>query len=281
MVALRKVGTAFRVFRATGVGGLAAVVRRYAEDWVTSSARLQSLIAAGVALRGNVVALDGLLFSVDDPGIPAAVKASLAAGLYERAERAAMHHLLDRELPLVELGGSLGVVACLSNRRLRDRGRHVVVEANPLLVPLLTRNRDANACEFTIVNKALAYGGDQVSFFLHPEPWASRLTGDGESRRADAARIIQVPATTFRALIDGFGFERCTLICDIEGAERDLIEHEGDVLRDRVSTLVLETHEYVLGADRVEQMLAELERLGFDRVHEAGSTIAFKRASHH
>ena len=279
MGVLTKVGTAVRVFRQTGASGVGDVFRRYAVDWVDASPALRSAVARGVALRGNTVVVDGLRFSVDDPGVPDAVKIALALGKYERPERAMLRDLLDRERPLVELGGSLGVVACLSNRRLRDPRRHVVVEASPAIVPLLERNRAANGCEFTIVNKALAYGGDHVAFFVHPLPWSSRVQADEESRQADAARIIQVPTTTLREVVDAFGFDDCTLVCDIEGAEAELVEHEGEVLRSRVRTLLLETHETVLGADRVDRLLADVERLGFRRAHEAGSVVAFERAS--
>ena len=44
---------------------------------------------------------------------------------------------LRRDLPVVELGGSIGVVACVTNRLLKDRKAHLVVEANPLAIPHL------------------------------------------------------------------------------------------------------------------------------------------------
>ena len=55
-----------------------------------------------------------------------------------------------RTLPVVELGGSAGIVACLTNSLLLDPTRHIVVEANPNLVPILERNRQTNGCQFGI-----------------------------------------------------------------------------------------------------------------------------------
>src|SRR5438270_4743065 len=48
---------------------------------------------------------------------------------YEVQELAALQYL-DPALPVVELGGCMGVISCVANRRLRHPEDHVVVEAN-------------------------------------------------------------------------------------------------------------------------------------------------------
>ena len=72
-------------------------------------------------------------------------------GLYEMPERLLLHHL-PTDSTLLDLGGCLGVLSCLANRRLRNPAGHVVVEANPALIPVLTANRDRNGARFTVVH---------------------------------------------------------------------------------------------------------------------------------
>ena len=51
----------------------------------------------------------------------------------------------------------------MTNRLLANPDKHVVVECNPTLVETLAKNRRINQCQFTLVQAALAYGGDTVS----------------------------------------------------------------------------------------------------------------------
>ncbi len=68
----------------------------------------------------------------------------LLSGQYESPERRACRRYIRADLPVVEFGACLGVVACSVNRRLKDPRNHVVVEANPHLLPILAENRDRN-----------------------------------------------------------------------------------------------------------------------------------------
>jgi FkbM family methyltransferase len=179
-------------------------------------------------------------------------------GMYETLERRAVLKWLPRDLPVVELGASIGVVSCLVNRRLADPTRHVCVEANPIVVPVLTANRDANGCRFTVVHAAVAYGGDIVEFNASDDIVDSTvLEADGRGRKV-AVRTIHL-----RQLLRDAGFDRCTLICDIEGAEGALIAQEADVLRDSVDTLIIEVHPQHLGLDGVDQIYERLLERGF------------------
>src|ERR1700761_1311871 len=93
-----------------------------------------------------------------------AIKIELITGKYELAERRAIARYLNRSMPVVELGGSMGVVACVTNKLLADPTRHVVVEANPTAIPQLEVNKKLNGRQFEIVNRAIAYGAESVTF---------------------------------------------------------------------------------------------------------------------
>lgn len=226
--------------------------RRLGSMWYEDSAVLGAL----VEVMGNRVRVEGLQFSVESPLILRKLKSRFLTDRYEKPERRLLRKYLDPALPVVELGACIGVVSCVTNRLLLDPSAHVVVEAHPQLIPLLEQNRELNGCKFTIVAKALAYGTQEVAFGLH-----EYFVGSGLRRPAE--RQVMVPATTLRALADERGFGDFQLICDIEGYEVDLIANEGDLLRERVSLLVLETHGFIVGDDEIARMAARLRELGF------------------
>src|ERR1051325_201510 len=94
------------------------------------------------------------------------MKSRFVLNQYERPEREAITRYLDPSLPVVEFGACIGVVSCLTNKKLGNPQQHVVVEANPHLVPLLNKNREANHCEFTILHRAVGYGSNEIEFHL-------------------------------------------------------------------------------------------------------------------
>jgi FkbM family methyltransferase len=232
-----------------------------------------------VGVTGRV-RVDGCTFRVDSPVISAQLKRDLCAGHYEAPEREALRRFLDPALPVVGLGGSLGVVSCLTNNGLQEPTRHVVVEANPDLLPLLEENRRRNGCRFTIVPRALAYGRDDVEFSCN----RTNFTGSSATESAlhpssttgDSLHVVLVKATTLERVLDDHAFERCTLICDIEGSEAALLRHENHVIRRRVDTLIVELHEWYFGSDGVEAMRQAIEALGLRNVWRKAGTFVFQ-----
>jgi FkbM family methyltransferase len=273
-----KLRTAARVYRDQGLTGLWTTLRsrrpllprKHLVGGVWPNGWQERLKGALVELRGNGVVIEGSRFSFDSPVIPRYLKGYIASDRYEQPERKALRHFLDPGLPVVELGGCIGVVACLTNKRLRLPEKHVVVEANPDLIPLLERNREQNGCRFTILHRAVAYGADRVTFYRSIIFLASNVDRMYGESPADATTV---QTTTFGDLLAHFGFDRCTLVCDIEGAECSLVEHEPHVLRARVATLLLEVHREAL-PDATSRMLQTLQRLGFqERFCESGTYV--------
>ena len=83
-----------------------------------------------------------------------------------------------------------------------------------------------------------------------------------------------MPTVSLDQIIHRFGFDRCTLISDIEGAESELIKHEVSTVRDRVVTMILETHEWYL--PHTAGCTAVIERSGFRRLASFGSTNVYR-----
>jgi FkbM family methyltransferase len=257
----RKVRTFIRVLRYEGLR----------KSFELASLKVNSCLGRVVEKRGNVVKMDGCAFSVDSPSIPVLIKGYFFFNRYEHPERKAVQKFLDPKLPVVELGGAIGVVACITNKMLVNPRNHVVVEPNPALLSLLQRNRDNNACAFSILPHAVDYNRTVTTFYRSDNYLGSSLDNKyGEP--------IHVEAVTVGQIVDKFGFETCSLICDIEGGEYELVAQESHVLQQRVKTLILEVHDWVLGSLAVDEMLTALNRIGFRRVYHKKYNYVFENS---
>ncbi len=72
------------------------------------------------------------------------------------------------------------------------------------------------------------------------------------------------------------GFNRFTLICDIEGVEYDLVFQETEVLKS-ADTIIMETHDRFIGADKTRLMMDKLAGLGFRLVEETEFVVVLRQ----
>ena len=253
--------------------GLAAIVRgrlRWYRDLMRVKLVHSQALGRMITLTGNRVRLDGMVFSTDSPLIQPTEKSALFVGLHELHERSLLRHWLPADLPIVEFGGGLGVVACAANQRLERPENHIVVEANPGVTRILERNRDLNNCRFQVMHKALAYEADTVEFSIEPNFLGSRIGGDSPT-------TVAVPTTSLRAVADAAGFDQMSVICDVEGAEASMVERELDVLQERVRFLLVEIHPEFLGEKAASRMVETLQAAGFALRDRLGDNWAFTR----
>jgi FkbM family methyltransferase len=242
----KKVATAYGLFRDGGVKKV------YDYSWL----RLQ-MLARG---HKNTVRIDRCTFSLE--GITdGSTRIELITHNYEAPERRAIARYARRELPVVELGGSMGVVSCITNKLLQDPTAHLVVEANPLAIPHLEANKKLNQCRFEVVNRAIAYGSDTVTFRPNSSMCGNSITADGD------LSPVTVQTARLGDLVRERGFTRFTLICDIEGVEYDLVCQEPEVLKS-ADTIIMETHDRFIGAEKTRLMMGKLASLGFSLVEE-------------
>lgn len=255
----RKLATVNRILREKG---LAATF-----DYVWFRVKFITL----TRLAKKNVRIDGCTFSLQGVS-DGLTKYSLLTNRYETPERQAVALYLRRDLPVIELGGSMGVVACVTNKLLTCPTAHVVVEANPFAIPHLQLNKERNGCQFEILNKAIAYGMDFVTFRPSSNMCANSITEDGD--RA----LVTVGTIQLRDLVHYRGFDNFTLVCDIEGLEYDMVCHEADVLK-KAHTIILETHARFIGEEKVGFMMNRLREIGFRFVHETGFVVILEHSS--
>jgi len=269
-----RVATAKRVLRTQGTAGVASAFKdRYLNNWIGRG--VNWCYGKALEMRGNAIEIEGCSFSLDSPAITTESKGKFMFDQYERPEREAVRRFVDPGLPVVEFGGSIGVVSCLTNRKLRDPRRHVVVEANPELVPLLLRNRDRNRCRFTVLARLVAYGRKEAPFYANS---ANFVIGSATAREAGpCVDVSNVETINLRSILEQECFDRCTLICDIEGGESELFRHESEIVNERVTTLILEVHEWSIGKERVGELLKRIADLGFETVFSEADTYTFQK----
>lgn len=267
-LSLQKTRILQKAFQQDGARGLFGVL---AQKWKSIWRRGEVWqVGRFVGLPTEIVRLDGCKFTIDETHVPANVVDLLLSDQYEGAEREALKKFLDPELPVIELGACIGVVSCLTNRRLNRPENHVVVEANPALLSILKGNRDRNHCAFKIVNAAISPGVDAITFSVSENILASSVHADNETG-------LVVSTVTLERLLNGHGFERATLICDIEGAEVQLVESELQTLSERIVTIIMELHDRMVGKEPTRRMLASLESAGFKIKQRDGDVVVLEK----
>jgi FkbM family methyltransferase len=227
------------------------------------------LLGRIVEVSGNTAHVGGCVISLENPFISTRLKSRFLTGLYEAGERYLIKKYLPRDLSVIEFGACIGVVSCLVNRLLEVPDSHLVVEANSHLLPTLQENRAQNSCKFEILNAALAYDVEEVTFYL-----SDFFVGGSTARETSEA--ITVPTTTLQQALEHVEGSKVSLICDVEGTEIDLVQREGEVMQKYVAWFFVEMHPSVVGQNKVSSATADLEAMGFRLIEYFGSVQAYR-----
>ncbi|WP_340106943.1 FkbM family methyltransferase [Rhodohalobacter sp. 8-1] len=226
-----------------------------------------------VEWRGNKGFIGGMEFDLSNPHIATFLKGRFLFNTFEPGTHELIRKYLNPDLPVVEIGGCIGVSACLSNRKLRNSQNHIVVEAQPNMLETLRKNRNTNQCDFEIIHAALAYGTDEVDFWISPRYFI------GSSLKArEGGKTVSVPTITLEKIIKDNNFSRISLLVDIEGAETELIKHEFKLMEQHVDTLIIEFHpqEWGAGADAIRKTKEQLKNSGFRMIERLYGDHVYK-----
>lgn len=68
---------------------------------------------------------------------------------------------------VLELGARYGTVSCIINKIIDDKTNHVAVEPDLFVIDALTKNRDANGCQFHIVDGVITHCNMRMQTFYH------------------------------------------------------------------------------------------------------------------
>ncbi|HTF69600.1 MAG TPA: FkbM family methyltransferase [Edaphobacter sp.] len=230
-------------------------------------------LKAKIYVKGanKAVELDHCSFALEK--LPnTAMKLELQTGGYEKPEREAALRFIQPEWGIVELGACIGVVACVTNKLLKNPTNHVVLEINPLVLPLLKANRDANGCAFQVIDKALAYDVKTITFNPWLDFWGNSLYHSGDQPP------VTVMTTTLTDILQEQRFDKFALICDIEGQEYEMIMREPDTV-EKAELIIMEVHPHILGDDKVQRIISQLTELHFEIIARSVNVITLRKAA--
>lgn len=226
-----------------------------------------------VARNGWVFDFHGQKVTIpESAGIGAA--SGLLRGKYEAEEAAMVIKHLGVDRTVIELGGSLGVIARLIRSRLNPGIRHVVVEANPALTETCRANAVIRVGDPTeIVTAAIHYDGPTARFELSGNVHANRVNGVG------GGRMIEVPAITLADVRARAGHPKTyALICDIEGGELPMVMRDGPALSDAL-LVIMELHPqfYPAGTKDEDALVRRMAELGLEEIDRVSDVRVWKR----
>ncbi|MBT8184700.1 MAG: FkbM family methyltransferase [Eudoraea sp.] len=189
---------------------------------------------------------------------------------YEKEEATHLARYLEPQDKVLELGSCLGYVSCLTNKLLHNKEEHVVVEANPKLIPWIQKNKLENNCHFKIEHCIIS-PEKKNEFYIH------ELIVGGSTRRKTMHKI-EVKGTTFSELEEKYATDFDTLIMDIEGGELDLLRnHNKEISKFR--KIFYEVHPFANILTREEALECEtiLTGMGFQLVLRDGNFQVWKK----
>jgi len=189
-------------------------------------------------------------------------------GTYEKEERDLIQRWIKPEDTVLELGACLGIVSCVTNHLLKDKSRHVVVEANPLCIPPLRKNKELNRAEFRVEHCAIGKP-PETTFYLHPD----YIVGGNAQRRTSSP--VRVPAKDLAQLEKEEG-PFTAVIMDIEGGELEVLEQSSDLLG-KFRLLIIELHEFAIGVEGIQKCREILQKGGLSFVDKSGLTEVWQR----
>lgn len=197
-------------------------------------------------------------------------RGAFALGWYEKEERKYLKEHLPAQATVLELGGCLGVVSCIANRLLADPSQHVVVEANPRLVPWIEKNRSANGAGFTVEHCMLSEQPVN-DFYLHDQI----VCGSNKHR---SGQRIQVPGLSPEQLQQKHGLHFDHLIMDIEGGELFFFRNHQPFLS-QLKAIYMEIHPFegILTDQEAQECEQILQGLGFSKELQDGYFQIWKK----
>jgi FkbM family methyltransferase len=185
---------------------------------------------------------------------------------YELPERTLINGHLSPNACVLEMGASLGIVSCLINRSLWDRSRHVAIEVNAELLPVMEINRVRNGCEFSIENCAITR---QKSMFF-------QRTDNSDGGRISSGHGVPIATRDLSEVEISRGLAFDTIVMDIEGAEIAFLA-EYEVILPRIATIIVEFHPKIVSQNDIETARGRLIRAGLRSVGRMLDVEAFSR----
>jgi FkbM family methyltransferase len=222
--------------------------------------------------NNGILYTQGIKIDLTSSEISPRAAASIFWGFYESAEIRFIKKFLMPNLPIVELGTSIGIVACIA--RTINRQKLICVEANPTLIPLIQKNFELNKIEnYEIINAAI---GNETNESLYFEKGSSNTTGKVNNIKTESSVLIK--QVTLTEILQTRKIQDYILICDIEGAEVFLLMNDHRSLSN-CKQIIIETHEKEFNNNLIKSadMKDRIIELGFVVREQYGPNFVFEK----
>jgi FkbM family methyltransferase len=194
----------------------------------------------------------------------------LRTNAYESKESEAALRVVREGDVVVELGGGVGYMSTLVATKRAIKSVHVF-EANPNLIPYIHSVHAANdVTNAHVTNAILGPSKGSVDFYIRePMLGSSMEVLDGEVDPPSVKVDVLDAKTTFKDI------GASVLICDIEGAEVDLIP-QLDLTGLRAA--IIETHPQWIGPEGINKVFRAFMDAGLAYYHRGshGKVLAFR-----
>lgn len=222
------------------------------------------------------VRIGQLNFGITSKQIRGKIVALLYFNKYEKEELEMIRAYMRTDLPIVDLGSSLGVVATTA-ARISDQ-KITCVEANPELIPIISDNLRKNGREeegFSVVNAAICDKSFADKFIYFSSRGSNEL---GRICDADTEGAIEVKAVLLSELLRQEVTEEYILISDVEGAESAFLFSDSEALKN-CSQLFIELHPVKWNGVElsVDDLRQRIESLGFIEKEQKGTNFYYTR----
>jgi len=147
----------------------------------------------------------------------------------EKREMNIAQKFIDPESTVLELGARYGTVSVITNKKLRDPTKHVVVEPDSAVWEALESNRDFHDCQFGVVKGVLS---KKPSFLKRTRNKYANFI----SSRSDGEKVRNFD---FDQLQRDYGLLFDTLIIDCEGCMEQLMKDFPNIL-DNINFITFE-----------------------------------------
>jgi FkbM family methyltransferase len=216
----------------------------------------------------NIIPYQNFLINTKSPLVNNKTVALIFFGKYEKDELEFVLKYLPKELPILELGTSLGFVAL--NALKKTNNKIICLEANKKLIPLIKESFELNLVtpeQYLIINCALSHKKEVLYFSDRGSNELGKLVAYSEN-------VIQgIPLEDLIKLIHE---EEFVLISDIEGAEINFLHTESHSLN-KCKMMIIELHDtefegrkYVI-SELVDIIIAK----SFELIEQRNNTYVF------
>ena len=204
------------------------------------------------------------------------IKYALIRKKYESNERRLILKYIEPSLPVIELGGSLGIVSKLISSILDNKAKHIIVEANPNIIDACKINAliERRKHSTFIVNRAIAYGREKVNFYISDNEVCSKIVNDGSHNS-------EIETTNLSKLVKKYiDNTEYVLVMDIEGGEVDVFINDNEVLK-KCSFAIVEIHPEIFLKRKlsINNFFDLVKKTGLNLIDSDGDVYVFSRNS--